>query len=81
MTKLTFLIAHLTAAPHKIKAPEVLTDVALLWVEIAHYPERKIFTKILLTVFNLAITNLKASVKLVTKCKIYIKMLFWVFEV
>ncbi|AXD29528.1 hypothetical protein CHD54_14215 [Salmonella enterica] len=26
---------------HKIKAPEVLTDVALLWVEIAHHPERK----------------------------------------
>lgn len=39
-TPLFLLIAHLTAAS-KIEAPEVLTDVALLWVEIAHYPERE----------------------------------------
>ncbi|MBL1251809.1 hypothetical protein JK365_04770 [Salmonella enterica subsp. enterica serovar Ceyco] len=70
MMKLHFFNRTSDSCPHKIKAPEVLTDVALLWVEIAHYPEkRKIFTKILLTVFNLAITNLKASVKLVTICK------------
>ncbi len=61
MMKFTFFIAHLTAAPYT-KAPEVPTDVALLWAEQPIVQkEKKYLRKILLTVFNLAITNLKAS--------------------